>query len=189
MSGDDRAQARIEAELAKLGAELSAPVGWQARVLAEATARPPRRWWRFAVPALAAAVTIVVVLWAIRPPAQPPGLELAVAIQKGGQVVRGDSATIGDIATITASGGAAHRAVWIYREERQLVVACPGDARCSSTSDSVIATVKLELPGSYTLVALTSREPLPVPTDSFDASMAAATRAGAESRVKRLSVH
>jgi len=179
VSGDDRAQARIEAELAKLGAELSAPAGWQARVLAEATARP-RRWWKFAVPALAAAVAIVVVLWAIRPPAQPPGLELAVAIQKRGEVVRGDSATVGDIATITASGGAKHRAVWVYREDRRLVIACPGAERCSSTSDSVTATVKLELPGSYTFVALTSREPLPVPTDSFDASMAAAVRAGAE---------
>lgn len=44
MSDDDqararaRAQARVEAELAKLGAELTPPVGWKARVLAEATA-------------------------------------------------------------------------------------------------------------------------------------------------------
>ncbi len=55
MSDDDRARARIEAQLARLGAELSPPVGWQARVLAAAGARPPPGWWLGAHPAAAAA--------------------------------------------------------------------------------------------------------------------------------------
>ena len=40
---------RIEAALARLGAEHEPPVGWEARVLA-ATAPPPRRaWWWLAI--------------------------------------------------------------------------------------------------------------------------------------------
>ena len=191
MSDDERAHARIEAELAKLGAELSPPAGWQARVLAEVTAGAPspwRRWWRFALPAVAAAVAIVVVLWAIRPPAATE-VALAYDVDRSGRVVRSDAAVVvGDAVTVTAAGDAKHRAVWIYREERRLVLACPGAAGCSSKDDAVIATVKIELSGTYTLVVLTSREPLPVPTDSFDASLAAAERAGAKARREQLLV-
>ncbi|HWU88551.1 MAG TPA: hypothetical protein VN253_14815 [Kofleriaceae bacterium] len=215
MSGDDRAIARIEAELAKLGAELSPPAGWQARVLAEVAARPRRRWWWLAIPAVAAAV--IIVLWVVQPSRSsrssretPEGaiamasdgarVQLAFAIVSASEmgvtsavehearVVRGHSAKINDVITVTATGGGPHHAVWIYRGDHTLVIACPGAAGCNSTSDAETATVKLELAGSYTLVALSSRMPLPTPTSSYDQSMAAAVQAGAERDSKSLSV-
>lgn len=186
---DDRAHARIEAELGKLGAELSPPAGWQARVLS-AVAAPPRRrrWWWLALPAAAAAAALAIVLWlSLRPPARPD-VQLAVAIVRPGAVVRGDTANVGDVVTARALGDAPHRAVWIFRDKRELVLACPGAARCRAAGGALIATATLELPGSYAIVALASSAPIPAPTASYDASMAAAEAAGALVRRQALTV-
>jgi hypothetical protein len=75
--------------------------------------------------------------------------------------------------------------VWIYREDRKLL-ACPGAAEgCSAVDGSVIARVKIDRGGAYTLVALSSSNPLPEATDSFDQSMAAAERANADRRIEQ----
>jgi hypothetical protein len=188
MTDGDRARARIEAELAKLGHELSPPVGWQARVLAAVAEPPRRRWWRLALPALAAAAALAIALWVIARPPPRPTVELALALDRSGAVLRGDAAHVGDVVTATARGRAVHRAVWIFRDAGELVVACPGAAGCRATEGALTATAALQLPGSYAIVALTSNAPIPPPTPSYDASVAAAEAAGALRRTETLTV-
>jgi hypothetical protein len=183
---DARAHARIEAALGELGAELSPPVGWQARVLAAVAAPPRRRRWWLALPAALAAAALALVLWrALRPPARAD-VQLAVAVVRPGAVVRGDTANVGDIVTARALGDAPHRAVWIFRDKRELILACPGSPRCRAADGALIATATLELPGAYAIVALASRAAIPAPTASYDASVAAAEAAGARVRVQAL---
>lgn len=183
MTDDNR---RLESELARLGEEHEPPVGWEARVLAATTARPQRRWWLFAVPALAAAAAIVLLLaWPRHPTHEVLAMELS--LDRGGPVVRGTSAHIGDVLHATARGGA-HRAVWIYRSDSQLVVACPGGAECRSTATTLTATAKLDAIGDYSVVVLAADEALPAPQGSLDQDVATAARAGAQYRIEPVSV-
>jgi hypothetical protein len=127
----DRAEARIEAALHALGAELQPPPGWQARVLAAARAPARRRWWwwwrREAVLAAmaAAAAVVAIVMW--RPWRRAgAGPELAVLVDARGEVARGKVARVGDVVRAAARSGPGHRAIWIYRDRDELLAACPG---------------------------------------------------------------
>jgi hypothetical protein len=176
--------ARIEAALARLGAEHKPPVGWEARVLAAATKPKPRPWWWFAFPVVALAVTAIVVCF---PRSSTAPLQLALNIEKGGVVVRGSSAHVGDIVHATATGGGDHRAVWVYRDDH-LVVACPGAPQCRRDGEATIADVVLDTTGEYTIVALTSKSPVPAPTGTFDKDLGNAATAGARDVRKSLTV-
>ena len=165
---------RIEAALARLGAEHEPPPGWEARVLA-ATAPPAKRsWWWLGAPALALAAALVIVVIA-KDPAKPPALALNVAVTRSPTVTRmsGSDAQLGDTIHATAAGGHAHRAVWIYRSE-QLILICPGGATCRSADGGVTADVVLDSIGTYQIVALASDAALPTPTGGFDHDVAAA---------------
>jgi hypothetical protein len=179
--------ARLEAALSGLGADRTPPAGWEARVLA-AIAEPPRRrwWWWLAIPstALAAAVVLALVVW---PRSRP--LALGYEIEPTGPVVRGGSgAHIGDVLRATATGGGAHRALWIYRNEQHLVAVCPGASSCDGSATETIAKVTLVTPGDYKIVALTSSSPIPAPTGRFDGDLSRALDAGAEQKIESLDV-
>lgn len=177
---------RLEAELAKVGAEHEPKPGWQTRVLA-ATAAPKRRpWWWFAIPAVVVAAAVVAIVIGTRGPREPDALALAVHIGSGSAVVRGTSAKVGDSVRATASGGR-HRAVWIYREDRELVIACPGATGCLA-GDTLVAETVLRVPGRYTVVALDSAAVLPAPTGSLDTDVAAALTAKATTRTETIDV-
>jgi hypothetical protein len=168
---------RIEAALSRLGAEHEPPVGWEARVLA-ATAPPrPRAWWWFAMPAMVAAAAALVIVW--RLPAKPSALQLAMVVEKGSAVVRmsGPEPQLGDVVHATATGGGAHRGVWIYQNEAALLLQCPGGAHCRQRDGAVTADVAIGAIGTYQIVALSSSTALPVPTGRFDDDLAAAVRA------------
>jgi hypothetical protein len=167
---------RIERAIAGLGTEHEPPVGWEARVLAAST--PKRRWWLVAVPALALAAVIAIVIGVRGDPAPKP-FALAVAIEASGAVVRGTTAKPGDTVQATASGGAGHHAVWIYRGDRELVVACTGAKPCRATLASV---------GTYTVVALIAKQPLPAPRGSLDDDLAAALSGGASHTTQKIEV-
>ncbi len=183
MSEPDRAIERLEAALTDAGAGHVPPPNWEARVLAAADAaaassRRPR-WWLFALPALAAAAAIVIyVSW-------PPGarstepLQLALALERGGPVVRGTSAHVGDTLRATATGGAAKHAVWIYRDERDLVAICTGDAPCTFT---------ITARGDYSVVALASDAALPTPHGTLDTDVDAAAKTGAHYKIEPVAV-
>ncbi len=181
MSGPDE---RIEAALRTIGAEHEPPVGWQARVLARTTrARQRRHWWLLALPGLAVAAAITV-LW-LRP---KHAFELDVAIESSGDVVRGGSAKVGDTLHASARGPGAHRAVWIYHDDRELVLACPGGAACRHDGDTLIADVTFATPGTYEIAALVSDTELPAPAGSFDGDVAPAVKAGATQYVQTVTV-
>lgn len=189
---DDPALARIEAALARAGDEHAPRPGWQARVLA-ATASPPprRRWWLAAAPALAAAAAVV--LWWTWPrgaaaPAPPAPIELALVLDRGGAVVRGSSAEVGDVMHATARGGGGFRGVWIYRNDRELIAACPGGGSCKETADAMTATVPLRVIGRYSIVVLSADVALPSPAGVLDEDLAAAAKAGARYQIEPLSV-
>ncbi|HLL22299.1 MAG TPA: hypothetical protein VK427_09220 [Kofleriaceae bacterium] len=186
MSESADANARLEAELARLGADHEPKPGWQSRVLA-ATQRPRarRRGVWFAAPALAAVAVVVIVL-VTRSPA-PDALTLRVEIASSAVVVRGSSAKIGDTLRATARGGR-HRAVWIYREETQLVMACPGGASCRVDSGSLSAEITLRAPGRYQIVAAAGDVALPAPAGSFDGDVAAVDAARVRFRTETVDV-
>jgi hypothetical protein len=177
----DRAIERIETALADAGAGHEPPRGWEARVLAAVEARPRRtiaRWWLL-VPALAAAAVVLFFAWPRTPVPANSQLALAITVERGGPLVRGTSAHVGDTLRATATGGGANRAVWIYRDDRELVASCAGDEPCAFT----VATR-----GDYSIVALASAAPLPAPRGSLDGDVAAAARSGAQYRIEPVAV-
>lgn len=169
---------RLEAALAGLGAAHEPPWGWQTRVLAAVEAPRRRRGWWLALPA-AAALALPLVL--VRPPPKDP-LEIQVAVTSVGRSQRGSSAQVGDRVHARATGGDRYRAIWVYRDHRELVVACPGGPSCGNLDDATAAEVTLPTLGVYEILALTSASPLPAPLGAYDADLAAAERAGATIR-------
>jgi hypothetical protein len=175
----DRAIARIEAALASMGAQLEPPRGWEARVFAAIAVKRRRPWWQFAVPALCVAAAAAIYLAWPRGAAPREPLQLAMTVESGGPTVRGTQAHIGDTVHVRASGGAAHHAIWIYREERELVMACADDAPCD---------FHLTSRGDYSVVALSSDTPLPTPRATLDTDVAAAVQAGAQYKIEAVMV-
>jgi hypothetical protein len=166
---------RLEAALARLGAAHEPPWGWQTRVLAAVkTPRRQRGWWL----ALPAAAALALPLALVRPPPEDP-LVLRVAMVPVGRPQRGSSAQVGDRVHAQATGGDHYRAIWVYRDHRELVVACPGGPSCGDLDDATAAEVTLLTLGTYELIALTSASPIPAPHGAYDADLAAAERAGA----------
>jgi hypothetical protein len=180
---DEPSTERIEAALARLGAEHEPPVGWEARVLA-AVGATRRRWWAYAVPGVALAAAAAVALVVLRP---PPALALNVGVKHSARY-RGDEASAGDVAHIVVSGGKGPRAIWVYHEEVQLVLRCPGDPRCRVSDASTEVDVTLTSAGTYTMVALTGGASLPPLMGTYDADTAAAKDAGLDVRQSRLVV-
>jgi hypothetical protein len=170
---------RLERAIEQLGADHQPPPGWQARVLAAIEARSrwwARRWW-LAVPAVAALAAVVIALLVARGPRSGP-LTLTAALVPGPRVMRGDSGRIRAI----AGGGDRHRAIWLYRDRRELVAVCPGHVGCSTLGGGG-GPLQLELTveriGSYQVVAVSSASALPAPTGAYEVDCAAAAAAGA----------
>ena len=160
--------ARIEAALSHLGSEHEPPAGWEARVIAAATAPRRRPWWLFATSALALAGAAVV----FASPGTPDpavAFTLDASVENGRTVVRGESPHAGDLLRATAHGGG-YRAVWVYHHD-QLVAACPGGAACRFIGDATIADVELSI-GNYQIVALSSVVPLAPPRGAYDTDVA-----------------
>lgn len=180
---------RLEDALRAAGSEHEPPAGWEDRVLAAtigtraaapapAPARRRARWWMFAAPALAMAAAAAVYLWWPRGGAAPPQqLALAITVEHGGPIVRGTTAHPGDTLIVTATGGAAHRVVWVYRDDRELVTTCESSCR-----------VPLTARGDYSVVAVSSDAPLPAPHGSLDEDVAAAAKLGAAYTIEPVAV-
>lgn len=86
--------------------------------------------------------------------------------------------------------GAHHRAIWVYKDERELVASCPApgavDAaravvaqrapHCQVTGDTLELTLALPARGAYAVVTLGGASSLPTPTGALDADIDAASR-------------
>jgi hypothetical protein len=187
---DCRAHERIAAALPEVGADLSPRPGWEARVLAAVTAPERRvRWWWIAAPAaLAAAAALVLWLGRDRGPSGPRPLEVALTVRRDGPPVRATTAAVGDVVGIEARGGRGHRAVWVYRDDRELVLRCPGGATCAIGAGGITAELRVERAGRYAVVLLAADQPLPAPTGRLDDDLAAAAAAGATRQLSELDV-
>jgi hypothetical protein len=175
---------RLEQAIEQLGAGLEPPPGWEARVLA--AVEPRRRSWFargwFAIPALAAVVLVAVLLPRAAHRAPEP-LALSAELVAGSQVMRGPSAL-----RAIARGGKGHRAIWIYRDGRELAAACPGHPACDSSGDALRIVLDPVPIGSYQIIALSSEAALPATTGSPDRDLAAAQDAGASWKLQELEV-
>ncbi len=175
---------RIEAAITRLGHADEPPRGWEAHVLATLARHRSRRHGAWFVPMLAVGAGLV--LTASRE--APDTLELVVTREHRGPAVRSDGAWAGDLLHITARRGVGPRAIWIYRNEIELVATCPGAPACRIGRDRTTTTLDLAAIGRYTVVALTSPAPLPVPHGLTDADLAAALTAGATLRTREVIV-
>ena len=189
---------RIEAALAQLGAEHEPPAGWEARVLAAVRSEQLRRpWWRIAVPALTLATAAGIAVLVIR--SKPPGPLVLEVVAESLTPVRGEPAgpkrmdaerveerAVHDIVHVAASGGAGQRAIRVYRNETELVMACPGNLACRVSHDGITVDVTLDKVGDYAIVAIASEQALPAMPGTYDADTAAAIKANAAHSKRKL---
>ena len=115
-----------------------------------------------AIVALAAAAVLV---WSLRrETAKPPQLAMAFTIERGGPTMRGGDAHVGDIVHVQSGA-----TVWIYRNDHELVLGCPGGTGCRADgADFTVSAI-----GAYSIVVLAG-DHLPVPRGDLDADVAAA---------------
>ena len=189
--------ARVEAALRQLGTEHHPPPGWDTRVLEAIGPRNPwwRQWrWWIAIPMTALSVCIL--LWcSVGPIPGPATVALAehrtlqLKRELAGPTMRGSAAGIGDHIQATVASADRYRALWVYHDDRKLIVACPSGPACSGSRDTMTAAITLQIVGSYTFLMVTSTSPFPEPQGSFDADWAAATEAGATTQLERIEVH
>lgn len=135
--------------------------------------------------ALAAAAALV--LW-VKSPGTGPSPQLLVEVSDSrrrperSEPSPGETrGAVGSTLRISAQSEAPHRALWIYRGDKHLVLACPG-AACTASDDAITAELVVPLAGEYQVVALWSQQPIPAPVGQRDADLGAATRAGATLR-------
>jgi hypothetical protein len=104
-------------------------------------------------------------------------------VEQGGPVaMRRSSANVGDRVHVTATSRERYRAIWVYHNDRELVVACPAGPSCDDSADTLTADLTLQLFGRYVVLAVASSTPLPEPRGSLDLDRAAAEKAGASTR-------
>jgi hypothetical protein len=173
---------RVAALIAALPDDAS-PAGWQDEVMALlpprdqlAPRRSRRAAWAAATAAIAAAAALV--LWLqIKPPPPPPREPIASRIVPGGGV-RGlgeISAALGDLLVFDAAATAGGE-LRIYRDDREVVVRCPGDAACGAGPDRIAAVLRVTAPGQYRAVYLpppSSGGAVRAPTGTLDGDVAA----------------
>lgn len=153
-----------------------------ARLWARLEASPQRRlprWRWIAGPAVALAAAVVLVVWLGR---GEPAPELAVDVIPQGVVAHRGEARLGDRLRVRARAGAA---IWIYRNDRELLRACPRD--CRRDGGALIAELPLDAIGRYQVVWLAS-ERAPAPGGDLERDVAAASAAGVAYELRELSV-
>jgi hypothetical protein len=178
---------RLEHAIRQLGADLEPPPGWEAHVLAAVEPRRRRGWARawIAIPAVAAiAIALAVVLPPRLPGRSPAPLGLSAELVTGSQQVRGASAI-----RAVVRGGERHRAIWIYRDGRELVAQCPGHGACQSARRDDALSLVLDAPiGNYQIIALSSAAAVPAAIGAPESDLAAAVAAGATWKMRELDV-
>jgi hypothetical protein len=142
--------------------------------------RRPSPWWLVSVPVVAAAAAMTI--WWLSHGKLRDEISLFVELEHVGTAVRGDQAHIGDVLHATTQGRG-HHAVWIYRNDHELVFACPGSLECRETHDGLTADVTVRANGNYAIVGLSSRAAIDPPRGSLDDEVGRAVAAGAKYRI------
>lgn len=165
--------------------DVEPPPDLLARVLAGVRAAPPprRAVWRrphaWLAGGVAFAAAAVLLAWCTGA-APPAGDALAVQVIASGTHRGSGSAAVGDrlIARVSAGSGAVE--LRVYRDDREVVLRCPGDAGCRREGDALVGEVVVSEPGRYRIVRLAAaRLPPPSPA-GFDGDLQAVRAASGE---------
>src|SRR5262249_48305744 len=112
-------------------------------------------------------------------------LELAL-VGAHGSLRRGDAA-VGDVLKVRAHLQQSHVELRIYRAAK-LVVRCPDSEPCKHDGAAIELGCKLDAPGSYQIVALSSASDIPGPSATLDRDLLMAREAGAHIDIEYLTV-
>lgn len=178
-----------------------------------ASARPAPRARRhmltYLAPILAAAAAVVI--WLVWPDGDPgtnsarfaaarpsSPTEVALAIERRGVAMRSGAgaageardsvAQVGDVLRSTVRGEN-HRAIWVYFEDRDLVTACPDGPGCSKISGGLSVELRVAVSGRYSIVAISSAQPILTPHGPLDVMLGSIAAGGAHFRIKRVDVN
>ncbi len=178
---------RIARAMREIGAAHQRRPDHLARLWATIDARParrPGRWPWLAAPALGLAAAVALIWWLRggEPAPGEPAPRFAVeVVSQHAVAVRGD-ARLGDRLRVRARAGAA---VWIYRNDRELLLACPRD--CARDGDALIGEVALDAIARYQIVWLSTAS-APAPGGELERDVAAASAAGATHELREIVV-
>lgn len=179
---------------------------WRADVLAEIDAMPaealepepgeptqpgePQRPWIAIAASLAAAAALL--LWLARPtPSTPeptpgphdqvaPAPRLELRTIAGSGVMRGTEAHVGDELELRATtAGHAEAELWVYANDRTLLLRCPNQAGCSREGDELRGHLPLRGRGRIQAVLVLSDGPIPPPEGALGPDARRAAEAGA----------
>lgn len=142
-----------------------------------------RRALVYAAPVLAAAA--VLPLWLAQ--RTDPGFEMSLAITPAKQARRGTAAHVGDVVRPSVRGEP-YRAIWVYLDDRELVLRCPEDDRCNNAGSELAVELPLTARGRYAVIAVGSREPIAAPGKTLDETLAASRTTGVHTQVAYVDV-
>jgi hypothetical protein len=146
----------------------------------------PRRWW-IVVALIVVAVAGVATWWIVRPAAAPGTPEIAIHIRRARGDIQGDAANTGDVVEIRARGGEPMRGLWVWRDDRWLMV-CPAGDGCRDEPEGLTLSWTARLPGTYRIYYVTRMATDVLPHGNFEFDMAEARRAGAVVESAQLTV-
>jgi hypothetical protein len=129
-------------------------------------------------------------------PSSPTEVTLAIERRAGG--TRGGAgaagegpgsvAQVGDVLRLTVRGEE-HRAIWVYLEDRELVTSCPDGSGCSNFGGSLTLELRVSAPGRYSIIAISSAQPIRTSHGPLDVMLGAIAAVGAHFEIKRVDVN
>lgn len=190
LAGCARCQAALRGRMQEKAVIGEAPARAAQHRAAEAgpVHRARRRTIIYLAPVLAAAAGVAIWLGAARgrEPAMP--LEATLAIEHRGVATRGSVAHVGDMLQSTVRGEK-HRAIWVYLGTREVVIACPGRAECTSKDDSLELELGVPVPGQYSIITIGSAQPIMAPHGPLDRMLSSIAASGAHFEIRRIDVN
>jgi hypothetical protein len=103
-------------------------------------------------------------------------------------LTRVHSAEVHDVVKLQVQG-ARHQAIWVYRDDRELLLSCPGDdAQCITAHGDLAIRYRLPTSGRFTIISLGSSDAIPPPQPSYEEAIVAARTAGASYRLDDINV-
>jgi putative zinc finger protein len=177
-----------------------------------ASARPAHRARRhrltYLAPILAAAAAVAIWLGTREDPGTKSArsgaarssspTEVALAIERRGvstrsgagaeAEARGSVAQVGDVLRLTVRGED-HRAIWVYLEDRDLVIACPDGPGCSTVGGSLTLELPVSAAGRYSIIAISSAQPILTPHGPLDMMLGSIAAVGAHFEIKHVDVN
>jgi hypothetical protein len=168
---------RLRQEIGEMDMEEPSP-GWEARVWQRIGERRRRPRWAWVLAPIGAAALAATLFFAL--PRTPSTPSLAQEIVGGETVVRAASAHPGDRLELRVeTAGAPYAELRVYRNERELLLRCPGGSSCERDGSEIRASLIFPSAGEYQAVLVLDDEPLAAPGKGLDSDAGAALDRGA----------